>query len=164
MRRFAAWLCALLSAIGVNACDYLNMKELEPGVSTALEVRDRFGEPGMEWRNGDGSITWEYSRQPEGTECFMITIGVDGVLRRIDQVLNEESFARVARGMNADEVRRLLGRAASSQFFALKNETVWEWKFDNGHGASGEPTYFTVAFNADGRVAGTGRYTRYRNR
>lgn len=162
MKRLIAWLCALLSAIGLTACDYINVRELQPGVSTALEVRERFGPPHMEWRNEDGSITWEYSRQPEGIECYMITIGPDDLLREIDQVLNESNFARVENGMNGDQVRRLLGKPASSQFFRLKNETVWEWKIDQGQ-PSGEPVYFTVSFNTEGRVTGTGRYTRFRS-
>lgn len=160
MKRVMAWLCALLSAAGIAACDYVNLRELQPGVSTALEVRDRFGVPHMEWRNDDGSVTWEYSRQPEGVECFMITIGPDQILREIDQVLNEGTFARVQRGMRGDEVRRLLGKPASSQFFQLKQETVWEWRIDQGQPTGGGPTYFTVTFNTDGRVVGTGRYTR----
>ena len=163
MKRFMAWLCSLLSAIGITACDYINIRELKPGVSSALEVRDRFGPPQMEWSNGDGSVTWEYTRQPEGVECFMITIGPDQILRSIDQVLNEKSFARVENGMNSDQVRRLLGKPASSQFFQLKQETVWEWKIDQGQATGGEPTYFTVSFNTDGRVVGTGRYTKHRN-
>lgn len=162
MRRLIAWLCALLSAIGITACDYINMRELKPGVSTAMEVRERFGPPHMEWRNDDGSTTWEYSRQPEGVDCYMITIGADDILREIDQVLNETNFARVEKGMTGDQVRRLLGKPASSQFFRLKNETVWEWKISQGE-ASAEPVYFTVAFNTDGRVTGTGRYTRHRS-
>ncbi len=162
MKRMRAWLCALLSAVGLTACDYLNMRELQPGVSSALEVRDRFGPPQMEWRNADGSLTWEYSRQPEGIECFMITIGADNILRRIEQVLTEDNFARVQRGMNGDEVRRLLGKPAASQFFALRKETVWEWKIDHGNASGGEPVYFTVSFNTDGRVVGSGRHTRHR--
>lgn len=116
MKRILAWLCGLLSALGITACDYINVKELKPGVSTSAEVRERFGPPHMEWRNEDGSLTWEFSRQPEGIECFMITIGPDQILRRIDQVLNEETFAKVQHGMNGDQVRRLLGkpRPASS--------------------------------------------------
>ena len=69
MKRVIAWLCSLLSAIGITACDYINVKELQPGVSTATEVRERFGPPHMEWKNDDGSVTWEFSRQPQGVEC-----------------------------------------------------------------------------------------------
>ena len=161
MKRLLFWLCALLSAVGITACDYFNLRELKPGVSTATEVRERFGPPQMEWANEDGSVTWEFTRQPEGIECFMITIGPDNILRGIDQVLNEQTFARVVNGMNGDEVRRLLGKPARSQFFQLKKETVWEWKIDHG-GASAEPVFFTVSFNTEGRVVGTGRYTQYK--
>ncbi len=53
MKRILAWLCGLLSALGITACDYINVKELKPGVSTSAEVRERFGPPHMEWRNED---------------------------------------------------------------------------------------------------------------
>ena len=163
MKRVIAWLCGLLSAIGITACDYINVKELQPGVSTSAEVRERFGPPHMEWRNEDGSLTWEFSRQPEGIECFMITIGPDQILRRIDQVLNEETFAKVQNGMNGEQVRRLLGKHASSQFFQLKQETVWDWRISHGAPGTGDPVFFTVSFNTDGRVTGTGRYTQYKH-
>ncbi|WP_345793881.1 outer membrane protein assembly factor BamE [Thauera sp. JM12B12] len=162
MKRLLAWICGLLSAIGITACDYINVKELQPGVSTAQEVRERFGPPHMEWRNEDGSLTWEFSRQPQGIECFMITIGPDQILRQIDQVLNEETFARVQHGMNGDQVRRLLGKPASSQFFQLKQETVWEWRISHGPDGTSDAVFFTVSFNNEGRVTGTGRYTQYK--
>ncbi len=162
MKRLLAYLCTFLAALGISACDYFNLRELQPGVSTATEVRERFGVPEMEWANTDGSVTWEFSRQPEGIECFMITIGADNILRRVDQVLDEQSFARVVKGLNGDEVRRLLGKPARSQFFQLKQETVWEWKISHGFAGSSEPVFFTVSFNTDGRVVGTGRYTQYR--
>lgn len=163
MKRVIAWLCGLLSAIGITACDYINVKELQPGVSTATEVRERFGPPHMEWKNDDGSVTWEFSRQPQGIECFMITVGADNILRSIDQVLNEQTFARVENGMNGDQVRRLLGKPASSQFFQLKQETVWDWRISHGAPGTSDPVFFTVSFNTDGRVTGTGRYTQYKH-
>lgn len=161
MKRLLVWLCTLFSVLGIAACDYLNLRELQPGVSTASEVRARFGPPHMEWANADGSVTWEFSRQPEGVECFMITIGPDSILRDIDQVLNEQTFARVVNGLNGDQVRRLLGKPARSQFFQLKQETVWEWKIAQS-GPTGDPVFFTVSFNTEGRVVGTGRHTQYR--
>lgn len=161
MKRLLSMLCALLTAIGVPACDYVNVRELQPGVSTAMEVRDRFGPPQREWHNDDGSVTWEYSRQPEGAECYMITIGTDNILRALDQVITEQTLARIERGMNGTEVSRLLGKPASSQFFELKQETVWDWLIERGTTFS-DPIYFTVSFNTEGRVVGTGRYTKPR--
>lgn len=161
MKRLLSMLCALLAAIGLPACDYMNVRELQPGVSTAMEVRDRFGPPQHEWRNDDGSVTWEYSRQPEGAECYMITIGADNILRTLDQVINEQTFARIERGMTGPQVNRLLGRPAASQFLKLKQETVWEWLIERGTPLT-DPTYFTVSFNTEGRVVDTGRYTKPR--
>ena len=152
MKRFLAWICGLLSAIGITACDYINVKELQPGVSTSAEVRERFGPPHMEWRNEDGSLTWEFSRQPQGVECFMITIGADQILRRIDQVLNEETFAKVQNGMNGDQVRRLLGTHRSEQRFRNSGEEVWDWNIRND--GPGIATLFNVHF-IDGKVVRT---------
>jgi outer membrane protein assembly factor BamE (lipoprotein component of BamABCDE complex) len=159
MKKLLSLLCTWIAALGLPGCDYINVRELQPGVSTAAQVRERFGPPQMEWLNTDGSVTWEYSRQPQGAECYMITVGPDDILRQIDQVLNEAQFARVKAGMSGDEVRRLLGRPASTQFLQLKQETVWDWLIERGSTIA-DPTYFTVSFNAEGRVVGTGRYTK----
>jgi len=59
-------------------------------------------------------------------------------------------------------VRRLLGKPAKTQFFQLKNETVWDWLIDNSNGA--EPVYFNVYFNPQGQVVRTGRDIEYKGR
>lgn len=154
---------AMFAVILLQACDQLALRELEPGASTVTEVRDWFGAPEQEWRNDDGSTVLEYSRQPAGTECFMITIGPDGILRSIDQVLTDANFARIRNGMSGEEVRRILGRPASRKTFDLKPETVWEWHIGQDNPLS-EPAFFTVSLDATGRVTGTGRHTVGRNR
>ena len=161
MIRLLVFLCAFFAATFLSGCDYFVLEKLQPGVSTALDVRDNFGAPGMVWRNDDGSVTWEYSRQPLGTTCYMITIGPDDVLRGIDQVLDEDGFARVRRGMTGDEVRRVLGKPASSEYLQLSRETVWSWRIEAPASAS-DSLFFTVHFNADGRVSRTGRNVEYR--
>ena len=67
MRKLLSLLLGALAVLGLASCDAVNMKDLKPGVSTGYEVRDKLGKPGLEWRNDDGSVTWEYTRQPEGT-------------------------------------------------------------------------------------------------
>ena len=124
MRQFLYLVLSALSALILGGCDAMTMKDLKPGVSTGFDVRDRLGKPGIEWRNDDGSVTWEYSRQPEGTECFMATIGPDNVLRSLENVLTPENFGRVQAGWSKDQVRRLLGKPRSVQKFALKKEEV----------------------------------------
>ncbi len=40
----------------------------------------------------------------------MVTIGADGKVARIEQVLTAENFARVRPGMSQDQIRRMLGK------------------------------------------------------
>lgn len=148
-------LLTAFAAILLPACDAFNIDRLKPGVSTAAEVRERMGTPGMEWRNDDGGVTWEYSRQPNGSQCFMLTIGADGILRGIEQVLRDDNLARVAAGMSHDQVRRLLGKPRSTINFSLKNEEVWDWKI--GTTLSQADVYFNVHFDAAGKVVATSR-------
>lgn len=125
------WLNVAITAITaaiLPACDAINLKELEPGVTTAAEIRSRMGEPAMEYRNPDGTVTWEYTRQPQGTDCYMITIGTDQILRAVDQVLTEANLARVVAGMDRDEVRRLLGAPGSKTTYRNSQEEVWDWR------------------------------------
>lgn len=157
MKRLLALLCSLLTALGLPGCDQVALQELKPGISTAREVRDRMGPPNQEWQNPDGSYTWEFSRQPEGTECFMATIGPDQILRGIEQVLTEANFARIQPGMTPPEVQRRLGKPATKEFFQLKQEHVWSWRIAGPF--PNEKVFFTVTFNTDGRVVTTGRFT-----
>lgn len=149
-------LAALSSAFlaFLPACDAVFLQELQPGISTALEVRDRMGPPTSEWLESDGSVVWEYPRMPNGVVNYMVVIGPDKILREIRQVLTEENFAKVLAGMDRTEVRRLLGRPAEDVFFKLKQERVWSWKVsDDGQRQS----FFNVHFDGEGKVTRTSR-------
>jgi SmpA/OmlA family protein len=161
MTRLLALLCAFLTALGLPGCDRVAMQELRPGVSTAREVKERMGPPNHVWNNEDGSVTWEYSRQPEGIECFMATIGPDQILRSIVQVLTAANFDLIQSGMTQTEVLRRLGRPAKTEYFERKQEHVWSWLIDRR--MPGQKVYFTVSFNDDGRVTRSGPFTEQYN-
>ena len=156
MHKLLSFLLGALALVGLAGCDAVNMKDLKPGVSTGYDVRDKFGTPGIEWRNDDGSVTWEYTRQPQGTECFMITVGPDNILRSIENVLTPDNFARIQPGWTKDQVRRLLGKPRSVQKFALKKEEVWDWQLPPEISVN---VFFNVHFDAAGVVTGTSRST-----
>jgi len=82
----------------------------------------------------------------------MISIGPDGKMSALRQVLKLASFKRVTPGLERSQVRRLLGRPAKVQSFALKEEEVWDWRFADGQ----EIKVFSVTFDKTGRVVGTG--------
>lgn len=133
LARLPMRLCAL-AAISVlagvlAACDPLALEKLVPGQSTEADVRDAMGTPEMVWDEGQGVRTFEYNRQPQGHVNYMITIGADGRLQTIRQVLTPQEFAKVRPGMHYDEVRRMLGKPAKDTWFPLKGERHVDWRY-----------------------------------
>jgi hypothetical protein len=140
---------SLLSVIG---CDPQRIQELEEGVATEADVRAKFGEPEKVWDGAGGTRIFEYNRQPQGMRNYMISIGPDGKMSALRQVLTPENFARVQPGMPMEDVRRLLGKPAKVVTFDLKKETAWDWRFLQPPGTS---MIFTVYFNPDQYVLRT---------
>ena len=122
----AAMALVLLCAGG---CDGQRISELEEGLSTEVDVRDRFGVPDNVWDEGGGARTLEYNRQPAGQRNYMITIDPGGKMSALRQVLTPENFARITPGMGMDEVRRRLGKPAKVTPYQLSGETHHDWRF-----------------------------------
>jgi outer membrane protein assembly factor BamE (lipoprotein component of BamABCDE complex) len=141
-------LMMLVAVVTLTACDPQRVEKLEEGVSTEVEVRRQFGEPATVLTAADGSRAFEYPRQPEGWTNYLITIGADGKMSSLRQLLAPDNFARVLPGLDRAQVRQLLGRPAKTQRFDLKDEEVWDWRFKDGQNSQ----MFSVTFGADGRV------------
>ena len=143
---------AVLSLLG---CDPQRISELEEGVSTEADVRARFGEPENVWDTPAGRVL-EYNRQPQGEKNYMITLGADGRMRALRQVLTPENFAKVNAGMGMEDLRRLLGRPARRTPYPLRNETEWEWRWMQ---PPSSPMVFIAVLDADQRVVRSGSST-----
>ena len=152
LRGKAAALGALAALALLVGCDAQRIEELEEGLATEQDVRARFGEPERVWPEADGARTLEYNRQPAGHRNYMITIGADGKMSALRQVLTPQNFARVHAGMGVEDVRRMLGKPARQVPYALKNETVWTWKFLE---PPSDKKAFNVYFGPDMRVQRT---------
>jgi len=140
----ASTLCLLL-----GACDPQRATKLEEGLSTEADVRREFGEPAAVFNGPDGSRMFEYPRQPEGQTNYFISIGADGKMSALRQVLKPSEFARITPGQDKAEVRRLLGKPARTARYDLKpDEEHWEWRWLDAQQAK----LFTVTFDRDGRV------------
>jgi hypothetical protein len=158
---------AMLSvALALAGCDPQHIKELEEGVATEADVRARFGEPEKIWLPADlagspfpaavsqpGARTVEYNRQPEGLVNYMITIGPDGRMSALRQVLTPRNFAQVQPGMPVEQVRKLLGKPMKITPYALQQETHYDWRYLS---APNTPRFFTVVFDRDLKVVRTG--------
>ena len=148
----AAALAAIAAALLLAGCDPQRISELEEGVATEADVRARFGQPEQVWDGPGGARVFEYNRQPAGQKNYMITIGPEGRMSALRQVLNPDNFARVQPGMMMEEVRRMLGKPAKAITYSLKNETAWDWRYLQ---PPNTPMVFTVWFNPDMRVLRT---------
>lgn len=150
MRVARAGLAAALAvATMLVGCDDQRIKELEEGLSTEVDVRAKFGEPEYIWQEADGSRTLEYNRQPMGARNYMITIGTDGKMSALRQVLAPHNFEKIQPGMSQEQVRRTLGMPAKVVPYQLKQTTEWDWNWID------PPTrqmHFTVVFGPDNRV------------
>jgi len=156
----------LLSLVlGLVGCDPQRIAELEEGVATEADVRARFGEPEKIWEAADmadtpqpgaaaapGARTFEYNRQPQGQVNYMITIGADGKMSALRQVLTPRNFEKVLPGMRMEQVRKMLGKPMKVTPYALKQETHYDWRYLNPPGTS---RIFTVVFDADLKVKAT---------
>ena len=148
---------AFAAAAGIGAvlwlagCDQKRAEKLEEGVSTEVDVRRQFGEPAAVFDEPDGGRTFDYPRQPEGLTNYLITIGPDGRMSALRQVLKPADFGRIEPGMTQDDVRRRLGRPAKTQRYALKRQEVWDWRWADGATAR----MFSVTFDDAGRVTGS---------
>ena len=160
----------LLSAlVGLAGCDQQRIAELEEGVATEADVRARFGEPEKVWDAADmaktplsgpagvaaapGARTLEYNRQPAGVVNYMITIGTDGKMSALRQVLNAENFAKVLPGMPMETVRKMLGKPMKVVPYALQQTTHYDWRYLNPPNVN---MIFTVVFDQNLSVVSTG--------
>jgi hypothetical protein len=153
-RGLLRWAGMLVLAGALAACDPQSIAELEEGVSTEADVRERFGPPEAVWDGPDGSQVYEYNRQPAGHRNYMITIGPDGKMAALQQVLAPHHFAQIQPGMAMEAVRRRLGKPMKISTYELKRETHYDWRYLDGPNES-DSKVFTVVFDADLRVVST---------
>ena len=142
----------LAAALWLAGCDPKRISELEEGVSTEADVRARFGEPENIWDSPAGRV-FEYNRQPAGQKNYMITIGTDGKMSALRQVLTPENFAKVHPGMMMEDLRKMLGKPAKVTPYALRRETEWEWRWVQ---PPNSPMVFTATLDDDQRVVRSG--------
>lgn len=137
----------------LSGCDPQRIAELEEGSSTEADVRARFGEPERVWDEPGGARTFEYNRQPAGHQNYMITIGPDGRMSALRQVLAPHQFEQITAGMAQQEVRRRLGKPMKQMTFERQGQTAWDWRWNDG---GNQPMIFTVYFDREGRVLRSG--------
>ena len=140
-------LAALLSACATPAND----PRLVPGRSTVAEARAIYGKVTRIWPDAGGGQTLEYSQQPYGEHCYMLSFDAEGRLLTARDGLAPNERSRVQPGMSMEQVERMLGRELSRVAFSRSGEEVWDWNIT-------PPGGFLLRFNVffkEGRVVRT---------
>jgi outer membrane protein assembly factor BamE (lipoprotein component of BamABCDE complex) len=157
MRWITRPLTALLAMIALAGCDPggqvyedLRLAQLKEGQSTEADVRRLFGPPEAvrETADGKGLV---YPLGPNGTATLLLRIGRGGTYEGRENLLTRANFERVRPGMSEADVLALLARPGRREQYGLKQETAWEWRFNDG----AQTRVFVATFNAAGRVVST---------
>jgi len=106
------------------------------------------GNPAMRWQDSDGSQQLAY---PRGIHTFMVHIGSDGKMLRIENVMDMKTFSRIHPYMTKNQVLRILGPSepSGSAYFKARDELVWEWRYCDEWN---EPARFDVLFDGSKEV------------
>jgi len=158
-RKISQWNRLLVVCVSVlmAACASYSGSNLKPGVSTLPEVTASMGEPALVWKNPDGSEQLAYPRGPAGTQTFMVFVGADGKLQRIEGVLDMAHFAKIQEGMSKEQVLRIIGPSGPlwTQTYTRSNTLAWSWLFCD---SASFQAFFDVMFDATaGMVKSTGQ-------
>ena len=146
-------MAALALAVALGGCASYSGYGLKPGVATADDVRRTMGAPRNIYRDDDGRESWEYSHGPLGRETFMVRLDKNRVLEKVEQVLNEQGFARIVAGKSkGDDVLRAIGSPWRTGRFDRRQEEFWDYRFRDLWGYDSQ---FHVIFDPRGVVKET---------
>jgi hypothetical protein len=114
------------AALWVAGC--ANLDGFPPGTPGSAIESSR-GKPFRVWPEANGASSWEYPQGPTGRYTYMVRVGADGRVTRVDQVLDWPFFRKLESGMPIQEVEHTLGRPYSKTFMPLQDENVWAWRW-----------------------------------
>lgn len=120
-RILAIALSLLLAACGAS----MNLHRLAPGSVTLDQMRAK-QKPTAEWKNADGTVTLEYSKQPVTAYNVMLDFDAKGLLKQSRVVSVDENIVLIKTGMSRAEVQRLVGSPASIYKDPATGGDVWE--------------------------------------
>jgi hypothetical protein len=119
---------SILSACLLVACASYSGRGLKPDESRLEDVLRVMGSPAMQWQDPDGTQQLAY---PRGLYTFMVDIGADGKMQKIENIMHMKTFKRIQPGMTKSQVLRILGPSESSgtAYYKARDELVWEWRY-----------------------------------
>ena len=143
-------LLTIALALALAAC--ATPLSLKPGTSTE-EARSTLGRPTAEVRLPDGGTRLQYSGQPFNQSVVNADFDAQGRLRVVEQMMTDESFARVRSGKDRKEdVLRDFGPPADTFHYRLSNESAFMYRY---HTHGGFKAAMFIYFDPSGVVKRT---------
>ncbi len=118
---------------------------LRTGMSEA-EVAAQMGTPTGRYALPAGATRLEYAKGPYGVVTYMVDLDASGRSSAWAQVLDQEHFAKLKKGMGKEAVLLLLGRPGQRAAESQGRES-WYWRF-----RSFDCQRLAVTFDERGRV------------
>ena len=130
-RPLTGFAAAALGAVLLTGCiTAIPGANIKPGSSNVAQVEQSMGKPDMTWRNSQGKVIQAaYSDQPASFVTFMVYFNDQGVVTKIEQVMNNRNFAKIQKGMDGGEVHRILGPERSMDHFKSLNQIDWNYGY-----------------------------------
>jgi hypothetical protein len=135
--------------LGLCGCASYDGSSLRAGVATESEARALMGTPAAEYAAQDGTRRLAYPRGPLGTQTYVVTVGADGRVQDVRNVLTDGTFNRIQPGMTEPQVLEMIGPPGDSMHFSLSNNHAWDYRYMD---TWGYPAIFSVTFDAQGQV------------
>lgn len=121
--------CALALLL-LAACAAYDGRGLVAGRSTQVEVEALMGPVAERRPLADGGSVLYFTRAPQGRHSYAATLGADGILRSLEQILTLENInALMAGSTNRNEVRERFGPPGTASRLPRQERDVWEYKW-----------------------------------
>src|SRR5512147_3148396 len=93
---------SLAAAVALSGCASYDGRGLEAGKASEADVTRVMGAPTVTLTRANGDKVLYYSRQPVGRATYAATLGADGSLRGISQLLEPQNVKRVVAGTSSE--------------------------------------------------------------
>ena len=144
---------ALFASVVLSSCvryapnnDFIGLKR-----ERLIEI---VGQPDLEYES-KGFRKLHFVRGPYGQETYLISIDGEDVVEKIEQVLTEENFSLIRKGMNKTEVIDIIGPTKIKSKTARNRTELWHYRYKTYECKS-----FIIEFSSFGLVDSSGYFYR----
>ena len=124
------YVLVLALTLVLAGCASFSGSDLVPGKSTAADAQQSMGRADQQLKLANGDTALYFSRLPFGRAMYVVTFGLDGVMKSIEQRMQYPSFAKVvANTWTKKEVSELLGPPGQAGRFDRQKRDWWEYRY-----------------------------------